>query len=80
MKFNIVEKYLEIKQARKKIGVFVGAVLLAYEDRIPDVEWVIGQLDIHGVFDRKNNHHSREKKRLREEFDFLMKVAKIGKN
>lgn len=70
---SLVEKYQACK-ANKKPDVFIMALLIESGGFI-DIEEVLERLDRDGAFDKSSNHHSREKKRLRDAFKMAISLA-----
>jgi len=70
---SLAEKYQACK-ANKKPDVFIMALLMESGGFI-DIEQVLERLDREGAFDKSNNHHSREKKRLRDAFNLAIRLA-----
>ncbi len=70
---SLVGKYQACK-ANKKPDVFIMALLIESGGFI-DIEEVLERLDREGAFDKSSNHHSREKKRLRDAFKMAISLA-----
>lgn len=70
---SLAGKYQACK-ANKKPDVFIMALLIESGGFI-DIEEVLERLDREGAFDKSSNHHSREKKRLRDAFKMAISLA-----